>query len=115
MRIHAKRPSAALVIALLALCTAGQLASSLRAAERRNPVRPRPSSAAPPPTTTATAQQSFQSDLYGYSVDSWTGNLRSTRVGRTGSPGDARPDSRQPVLDLSFSGRLELPDQRTRR
>jgi hypothetical protein len=90
MRIHAKRPSAALVIALLALCTA---AACFLAACGGNAATSSTttSSAAPPPTTTATAQQSFQSDLYGYSVDSWTGTSAQTAWDGTGSPGDGDP------------------------
>jgi len=38
--------------------------------------------------TTTTVQQSFVSDLYGYSVDSWTGTSAQTAWDGTGSPGD---------------------------
>jgi hypothetical protein len=49
------------------------------------------SSTAAPPKTAATSQQSFVSDLYGYSVDSWTGKSAKTAWDGTGSPGDGDP------------------------
>ena len=90
MRIHLKRPSAVLVIAQLALCTA---AVGFLAACGGNDATgsTATSSAAAPPTTTTTAQQSFVSDLYGYSVDSWTGTSAQTAWDGTGSPGDGDP------------------------
>ena len=89
MRIHPKRPSLALAIALMTLFTA---AVGVLAACGGNEATDSTStsSAAVPPTTT-TAQQSFVSDLYGYSVDSWTGTSAQTAWDGTGSPGDGDP------------------------
>jgi hypothetical protein len=90
MRIHPNRPSLALVIALLALFTA---AVGVLAACGGNDATgsTNTSSAAAPPTTTTTAQQPFVSDLYGYSVDSWTGTSAQIAWDGTGSPGDGDP------------------------
>ena len=89
MRIHLKRPSAALVIALLALCT---VAVGVLAACGGNDVTgSTETSAAAPPTTTEKAEQSFVSDLYGYTVDSWTGMPAQEAWDGTGSPGDGDP------------------------
>ena len=89
MRIHPKRAPVALVIALLALSTAavGVLAAC---GGNDSTGSTTTSSAAPPPTTTTT-QQSFVSDLYGYSVESWTGTSAQTAWDGTGSPGDGDP------------------------
>ncbi len=89
MRIHPKRAPVALVIALLALYTAavGVLAAC---GGNDSTGSTTTSSAAPPPTTTTT-QQSFVSDLYGYSVESWTGTSAQTAWDGTGSPGDGDP------------------------
>jgi hypothetical protein len=89
MRIQPKRLSLALVIALLALFTA---AVGVLAACGGNDATgsTTTSSAAAPPTTT-TAQQPFVSDLYGYSIDSWTGTSAQTAWDGTGSPGDGDP------------------------
>ena len=87
MRIHPKRPSLALVIALLALFTAA--VGVLAACGGNDATGPTTtSSAAAPPTTTTTAQQAFVSDLYGYSIDSWTGTSAQTAWDGSGSPGD---------------------------
>ena len=90
MRIHLKRPSLALILALLALFIAavGVLAAC---GGNKSTNSTTTSSAAAPPTTTTTAQQPFVSDLYGYSVDSWTGTSAQTAWDGTGSPGDGDP------------------------
>ena len=41
--------------------------------------------------TTKAAQQPFVSDLYGYSIDSWTGTSAETAWDGSGSPGDGDP------------------------
>jgi hypothetical protein len=89
MRTHPKRAPVALVIALLALFTAavGVLAACGGTDATGSTTT---SSAAVPPTTTA-SQQSFVSDLYGYSVDSWTGTSAQTAWDGSGSPGDGDP------------------------
>ena len=95
MRIHPKRSSFALIIALLALFTAvvGLLAACGGKDEATDSTST--ASAAAPPTTTAetttTAQQSFVLDLYGYFVDSWTGTSAQTAWDGSGSPGDGDP------------------------
>ena len=90
MRTHPKRAPVALVIALLALFTAavGVLAAC---GGNDSASSTTTSSAAAPPTTSTTTQQSFVSDLYGYSVDSWTGTSAKTAWDGTGSPGDGDP------------------------
>jgi hypothetical protein len=92
MRIHLKTRSLALVVALLGLfpaavgtlaaCGGNDATSSTRSTTT--------SAAAAPPTTTA-ALQSFVSDLYGYSVDSWTGTSAQEAWDGSGSPGDGDP------------------------
>jgi hypothetical protein len=95
MRIHPKRPSLALVIALVALSTAPLGVLAACGGNEATDSTPTSPAAAPPTTTaettTATAQQSFVSDLYGYSVDSWTGTSAQTAWDGTGSPGDGDP------------------------
>ena len=90
MRVHPKQLPFALIIALLAVFTTavGVLAAcgGNEATESTTT-----SSAAAPPTTTTTVQQPFVSDLYGYSVDSWTGTSAQTAWDGTGSPGDGDP------------------------
>ena len=88
MRIHPKRPSFALLIGLLTLTAVGVLAACGGKNDAAGSATT--SSAAASPTTT-TAQQSFVSDLYGYSVDSWTGTSAQTAWDGTGSPGDGDP------------------------
>ena len=90
MRIHPKRAPVALVIALLALFTAvvGVLAAC---GGNDSASSTTTSSVAAPPTTSTTTQPSFVSDLYGYSVDSWTGTSAQTAWDGTGSPGDGDP------------------------
>jgi hypothetical protein len=90
MRIHPQRQSAALHIALAALCTA---AVGFLAACGGNDATgsTTTASAAASPTTTEKAEQSFVSDLYGYSVDSWTGTPAQEAWDGTGSPGDGDP------------------------
>jgi hypothetical protein len=87
MRIHPKRSSLARVIAFVALSGAavGVLAGcgGNKASDSTSTSR-----AAAPPTTT---RESFVSDLYGYSVDSWTGTSAETAWDGTGSPGDGDP------------------------
>ena len=85
MRIHPKRPSFALLIGLLTLTAVGVLAACGGKNDAAGSATT--SSAAASPTTT-TVQQSFVSDLYGYSVDSWTGTSAQTAWDGTGSPGD---------------------------
>jgi hypothetical protein len=90
MRIHPKRPSIALFIALVALIPAavGVLAAcGENEATRKTDTSP----AAAPPTTTATSHEPFVSDLYGYSIASWTGKSARTAWDGTGSPGDGDP------------------------
>jgi hypothetical protein len=89
MRIHPKRPSPALVIALLAVfTTAVGVLAACGGNEATDSTTT--SSAAAPPTTTTMAQQRFVSDLYSYSIDStdWTGTSAQTAWDGTGSPGD---------------------------
>ena len=90
MRIHPKRAPGALAIALLALFTAvvGVLAAC---GGNDSASSTTTSSVAAPPTTSTTTQPSFVSDLYGYSVDSWTGTSAQTAWDGTGSPGDGDP------------------------
>ena len=87
MRIHPKRSSLARFIALVALSSAavGVVAGcgGNKATDSTST-----SPAAAPSTTT---KQSFVSDLYGYSVDSWTGTSAETAWDGTGSPGDGDP------------------------
>jgi hypothetical protein len=89
MRIHPKRPSIALVIALLALFTAA--VGLLAACGGNEATGSTTTSSAATSTTGTTARQSFVSDLYGYSVDSWSGLSARTRWDGTGSPGDGDP------------------------
>ena len=88
MRIHPKQPSFALLIGLLTLTAVGVLAACGGKNDAAGSATT--SSAAASPTTT-TVQQSFVSDLYGYSVDSWTGTSAQTAWDGTGSPGDGDP------------------------
>jgi len=88
MRIHPKQPSFALLIGLLTLTAVGVLAACGGKNDAAGSATT--SSAAASPTTT-TAQQSFVSDLYGYSVDSWTGTSAQMAWDGTGSPGDGDP------------------------
>ena len=87
MRIHPKRAPVARVIALLALFTVA--VGALAACGGNDSASSTATSSAAAPTTTA--QQSFASDLYGYSVDSWTGTSAQTAWDGTGSPGDGDP------------------------
>jgi hypothetical protein len=94
MRIHPKRSSLALVIALLALFTAAVCPLAGCGGSEATDSTSTSAAAAPPATTaqtTATAEQSFVSDLYGYSVDSWTGTSALTAWDGSGSPGDGDP------------------------
>ena len=90
MRIHPKRSSIALFIALVTFVPA---ASGVLVAcgdnEAAHSTTTSPSAAQP--TTTTTSQEPFVSDLYGYSVDSWTGESAKTAWDGTGSPGDGDP------------------------
>ena len=90
MRIHPKRPSFALFIALVAFVPAavGVLVACGENEATRSTNR---SPATAPSTTATTPQQPFVSDLYGYSVDSWTGTSARTAWDGTGSPGDGDP------------------------
>ncbi len=94
MRIHPKQSLFALIIALMALLTAvGGVLAGCGGNEATDSTSTA-SAAAPPMTTaetTTTAQQSFVSDLYGYSVDSWTGTSAQTAWDGSGSPGDGDP------------------------
>src|ERR1700752_527720 len=95
MRIHLKRPFLARSIALLALlpaaaglvagCGGSQASGSTSASAAPSPA------ATAETTTSSTAGESFVSDLYGYSVDSWTGTSAQTEWDGTGSPGDGDP------------------------
>jgi hypothetical protein len=87
MPIHPEWAPVALVIALLALYTAA--VGVLAACGGNDATGSTTTSSAAAPTTTA--QQSFVSDLYGYSVDSWTGTSAQTAWNGTGSPGDGDP------------------------
>ena len=86
MRIHPERSSLARVIALVALFSA---AVGVLAACGGNKATDSTTSSTAAPATTA--KQSFASDLYGYSVDSWTGTPAQTAWDGTGSPGDGDP------------------------
>ena len=88
MRIHPKRAPGALVIALLALFTA--VVGVLAACGGSDSTGSTTTSKAVSPAT-STVKQSFVSDLYGYSVDSWTGTAAQTAWDGTGSPGDGDP------------------------
>jgi hypothetical protein len=90
MRIHHKRPSIALSIALVAFVSGavGVLAACGQDEATRSTTT---SPTAAPPKTAATSKQSFVSDLYGYSVDSWTGKPAKKAWDGTGSPGDGDP------------------------
>ena len=88
MRIHPKRAPVALVIALLALFTA--VVGVLAACGGSDSTGSTTTSKAASPAT-STVKQSFVSDLYGYSVDSWTGTAAQTAWDGTGSPGDGDP------------------------
>jgi len=85
MRIHPKRPSFALLIGLLTLTAVGVLAACGGNTDATGSTT---QSSAATSATTTTVQQSFVSDLYGYSVDSWTGTSAQTAWDGTGSPGD---------------------------
>ncbi|HEY7003349.1 MAG TPA: hypothetical protein VH281_03630 [Gaiellaceae bacterium] len=94
MRIHSKQASLALVISLSAICLAavGVLAAcGGNAATGSTTASPPGTPPTSTPQTTTTDQQSFVSDLYGYSVDSWTGTSAQTAWDGTGSPGDGDP------------------------
>ncbi|HEY7148279.1 MAG TPA: hypothetical protein VH420_02435 [Gaiellaceae bacterium] len=96
MRIHRVRTSLALVIAvgLFSACGGNDATDSTTT-----------SAAAVPPSTAETGQQSFVSDLYPYSVDSWAGTSARTAWDGTGSPGDgdATVDSLTgPASQLAF-------------
>src|SRR3954470_6157120 len=94
MRIHPKRSSLAHVVALVALFSAAVGVLAACGGNKANDSTSTSSAAAPPTTTqttTTTAKQSFVSDLYGYSVDSWTGTSAKTAWDGTGSPGDGDP------------------------
>ena len=91
MRIHPKRSSIALFIALVTFVHCRQSASLLLAATTKQHIRPlhhrqRLSLRRPRPPS-----EPFVSDLYGYSVDSWTGESAKTAWDGTGSPGDGDP------------------------
>ncbi len=87
MRIHPKRSSLARVIAVVALSSAAvAVLAGCGGNKATDSISTSP--AAAPPTT---ARQSFVSDLYGYSVDSWTGTSAETAWDGTGSPGDGDP------------------------
>jgi hypothetical protein len=88
MRIHPKRAPVALVIALPALFTA--VVGVLAACGGSDSTGSTTTSKAASPAT-STVKQSFVSDLYGYSVDSWTGTAAQTAWDGTGSPGDGDP------------------------
>ena len=86
MRIHPKRSSLALVMGLFAALSAvGILAACGGNTDATGSTT---QSSAATSATTTTVQQSFVSDLYGYSVDSWTGTSAQTAWDGTGSPGD---------------------------
>jgi hypothetical protein len=86
MRIHPKRSSLAVVMWLFAAFSAvGILAACGGNTDATGPTT---QSSAATSATTTTVQQSFVSDLYGYSVDSWTGTSAQTAWDGTGSPGD---------------------------
>jgi hypothetical protein len=87
MRIHLKRAPVVLVIALLALFTAAVGVLAACGGNESTGSTNTKTTAAP----MATAEQSFVSDLYGYSVDSWTGTSAQTAWDGTGSPGDGDP------------------------
>ena len=96
MRIHLKRPSLARSIVLLALLTAavGVLAGcggNRGTGSTTTSAAASPATTAETTTTATTAEESFASDLYGYSVDSWTGTSAQTAWDGTGSPGDGDP------------------------
>jgi hypothetical protein len=91
MRIHRKRSSLALAIALMTLFTAAVGVLAACGGNEATDSTSTSSAAAPPTPTTTTAQQSFVSDLYRYSVDSWTGTSAQTAWDGTGSPGDGDP------------------------
>jgi len=87
MRIHPKRSSLALIIGLLAALTVvGLLAACGGKDEATGSTTASPTAASSP--TTTTVQESFVSDLYGYSVDSWTGTSAQSAWDGSGSPGD---------------------------
>jgi hypothetical protein len=89
MRMHPKRPSFALVVALLALVTIA--VGTLAACGGNEAAGSTSTTSAAPPPTTATVQQPFVSDLYGYSIDSWTGTSAQEAWDGSGSPGDGDP------------------------
>lgn len=89
MRIHRKRPSAPPFIALIALVAAVGVVAAC--GEKEVTQTTITSAAATPRTTAAKSQQHFVSDLYDYSVDSWTGTSAKTAWDGTGSPGDGDP------------------------
>ena len=87
MRIHPKRSSIALIIGLLAALTAVGLLAACGGKDEANGSTTASSTAASSSTTT-TVQEPFVSDLYGYSVDSWTGTSAQSAWNGSGSPGD---------------------------
>ena len=87
MRIHPKRSSIALMIGLLAALTAVGLLASCGGKDEASGSTTASFTAASSSTTT-TVQESFVSDLYGYSVDSWTGTSAQSAWDGSGSPGD---------------------------
>lgn len=89
MRIHSKRPSLALITALVALSIAA-VGIFAACGDNKSTNSTTTSASATQPTTT-TARQPFVSDLYGYSIDSWTGTSAQTAWDGTGSPGDGDP------------------------
>ena len=90
MRIHPKRAPVPLFIALLALFIVAVGAPTACGGNDATGSTATSSAAAPPATTTTT-QQSFVSDLYGYSVDSCTETPAQTAWDGSGSPGDGDP------------------------
>jgi hypothetical protein len=83
--IHRVRTSFVLVIALAAVgllpaCGRDKATDSITT-----------TAAAAPPTTPTSGGQSFVSDLYGYSVDSWSGLSAKKAWDGTGSPGNGDP------------------------
>jgi hypothetical protein len=87
MRIHPERATRALVITLLALFTVAGLVAC--GGDDKTSSTTTASAAAPPATTTT--RKPFVSDMYGYSVDSWTGRSAKKAWDGTGSPGDGDP------------------------
>ena len=87
MRIHPKRSSIALIIGLPAALTAVGLLAACGGRDEASGSTTASSTAASSSKTT-TVQELFVSDLYGYSVDSWTGTSAQSAWDGSGSPGD---------------------------